>query len=256
MLTAITREVSPRIQDCALTFLNREPIDLQKAVEQHRRYKEFLEKMGVNVISLPPEPDLPDSVFVEDTAVIVEEVAVIARMGLAKRRAETRVISSVLAHHRPRKFLKPGATLDGGDCIRIGRRIYVGNSSRTNQEGIAALRQILAPYDYEVRPVEVAGCLHLSTGCSYLGKNTMLVNREWINAGAFEGFEIIDVPKAESWAAAALRMNGIVLLPGGFPRTQAAIEERGFQIRLIDISEFQKAEGGLSCLSLIFRNNS
>jgi len=256
MLTVITRNVSPNLGDCALTYLERNPIDVEKAVEQHRNFVNTLTELGARVINLPAEPNLPDAVFVEDTAVVVDEVAVIARMGLPERRPEAESVASALAHLRRRKFVNRSATLDGGDAIRIDRRLYIGNSTRTGEEGIAELRRILKPYDYDVRPVKVIGCLHLSTGCSYLGRNTILANEKWVDAGAMKKFEIIHVPEAEPWAANTICINDVVLLPSAFPRTRELLESRGFKIRIIDISEFQKAEGGLSCLSLVFRDKN
>ncbi len=250
MPTAFTRQVSHSIGNCELTYLNRVQIDISKAIRQHQSYELFLKQNGVKVISLPPEPALPDAVFIEDTAVVVDELAVIARMGASRRRDEINSLVPVLARHRPLKYLEPPATLEGGDVIRIGRTLYLGESSRTNTEGIAQLRMILAPYGYDVRSVRVNGCLHLSTGCSYLGRNTVLLNRSWIDARPFEWAEIIEVPATEPWAANTLSVGKIVLLPSGYPQTRALVEQRGFQVAILDISEFEKAEAGLTCMSL------
>ena len=147
-------------------------------------------ELGATVIALPAEPDLPDSVFVEDPAVVVDEVAVIARLGAESRRAEAESLAHALAPFRPVQWMKEPATLEGGDVIRIGSTLYVGVSQRTNVDGIAQLADLLAPYGYEVRPVEVRGCLHLKSGACCLGRDTLLVNRDWIDAGAFKDYTV------------------------------------------------------------------
>jgi dimethylargininase len=252
MLTAFTRQVGPDLGDCELTYLSRVEIDVSKASAQHWAYEQCLKLNGVQVIHLPVEPWLPDAVFVEDTAVVVDEIAVVARMGATTRREEVNSLIPMLGRYRSLKFLEPPATLEGGDVIRVGRTLFVGESGRTNAEGIAQLRKVLAPYDYQVRAVKVDGCLHLSTGCSYLGRNTVLLNRSWIDAGPFEWAECIDTPASEPWAANTITVGDVALLPAGYPQTLALLEQRGFRVVTTDISEFEKAEAGLSCLSLIF----
>jgi dimethylargininase len=255
MLTAITRAISPSINDCELTFCERQEIDVAKAVKQHQAYEELLKQLGVRVISLPAEPDLPDAVFVEDAAVIVDEIAVMTLMGAASRRRESESLARILSTYRPLKFMEAPATLDGGDVMRIGRTLFVGASNRTNADGISGLRDILAPYGYEVKAVEVRGCLHLKTGCSYVGQNSILVNRSWVDAAQLEGFDLIDVPATEPTAANALLIEDVVIFPESFPQTIAALEERGFNVRTIDASELGKAEGGVTCSSLIFNSD-
>ena len=255
MLFAITRAVSPSINRCELTFHAKEPIDFAKANAQHEAYEECLRHLGALVVSLPAEPDLPDAVFVEDAAIVVDEVAVIPIMGAASRRAETASIAAALGAYRPLKFLESPATLDGGDVMRIGRTLFVGASRRTNTEGIAQLRAALAPSHYEVNAVEVKRCLHLKSGCSYLGRNSILVNRTWVDVTPFAGFELIDVPATEPGAANALLVADVLIVASAFPETLARLEARGFKARAIDLSEFQKAEGGVTCKSLIFRAN-
>jgi dimethylargininase len=260
MLTAITRQVSPSINRCELTFHAKQPIDVEKAISQHEAYEECLGQVGARVVSLPAEPSLPDAVFVEDAAIVVDEVAVIPIMGAASRRHETESLALALSVYRPLKFMQSPATLDGGDVMRIGRRMFVGASSRTNAEGIAQLRAALAPFDYEVTAVDVRQCLHLKSGCSYVGRNSILVNREWVDVTRLGGFELIDVPLSEPSAANALviesmneSMNAdVVIVPRAFPQTIALLEARGFIVKAIDVSEFQKAEGGVTCKSIIF----
>jgi dimethylargininase len=251
-LTGITREVSPSINNCELSFHARQPIDVAKAVAQHGAYQDCLTELGVAIVSLPAEPELPDAVFVEDPAIVVDEVAVISFMGAPSRRPEARSLADELAHYRPLKFLVEPATLDGGDVMRIGRLVFVGLSQRTNREGIAQLHDILQPYDYQVQPVEVTGCLHLKSACSYIGNNTILVNRSLIDAERFREFELIDVPNEEPAAANALLVRDVVIMPASFPKTRSLLEQRGFRVQTIDLSELQKAEAGVTCTSLIF----
>lgn len=252
MLTAITRQVSESINNCELSFHERQPIDVARAIAQHRAYQQCLGELGVRVVSLPTERDLPDCVFVEDPAVVVDEIAVISVMGAARRRPEAESLAAALSDYRDLKFLREPATLDGGDVMRVGRTLFVGVSRRTNREAVTQLSDILRPYDYKVKTVEVIGCLHLKSACSYIGMNTVLVNRAWVNAEELRQFELIDVPAGEPNAANALVVNDSVVLPSSFPRTLALLEQRKFRVRTIDVSELQKAESGVTCMSLIF----
>lgn len=252
MLSALTRGVSPSIGDCKLTFMEREPVNVAVATRQHEAYTQCLNKMGVQVMSLELLSEAPDAVFIQDTAIVVDEVAVVATMGAACRTNEVESVAEVLSWHRSLKRLLPTATLEGGDVVRVGRTLYVGVSGRTNHEGIKQLSDILAPYDYQVRPVGVRGCLHLSTGCSYLGHGQMLLNPVWVDADSFGEFEILEVPETESWAANTIAVDDTVLMASAFERTCALVESRGFKVIATDISELQKAEGALTCMSLMF----
>jgi dimethylargininase len=254
MLTAITRRVSPCIHKCELTYLTRRPIDIERAREQQQAYERLLSDLGLHVISLPAEEELPDAVFVEDTAVITDEVAVVTTMGCAARRREVDSISPLLEKYRLLKSINGTGVLEGGDVVRVGRTLFVGVSTRTNVNGIAQLREIVTPYDYEVRPVEVKDCLHLSTGCGFIGQNTILANPSWVDLSPFEGFEIINVPPSEPWGANARTLADHVLISAASPQTVARVSERGFRVLPVDISEFEKAEGGLTCMSLIFNS--
>ena len=254
MLTAITREVSESINDCELSFHARQPIDVAKAIAQHKAYQDCLAELGVQIVSLPAEPKLPDAVFVEDPAVVVDEVAVIPIMGTPNRRPEAHSLTDALSRYRPLRFLREPATLDGGDVLRVGRRIFAGISQRTNRQGIAQLRGVLGAFDYQVQPVEVRGCLHLKSACSYIGSDTVLINRSWIDPEALRGFELIDVPDEEPAAANALLIKDVVIIPASFPQTRALLKQRGFRVRTIDLSELQKAEAGVTCTSLILNH--
>ena len=252
MLTAITRAVSPAIVHCELSFIDRKPIDLAVAQKQHHAYENLLGKLGARVISLPAEPALPDSMFVEDPAIVLDELAVILPLGTETRRREAQSLAHALARFRKLEYVSIPGTLEGGDVLRIGRKLFVGLTKRSNAEGIGQLAAILAPYDYEVIAVPVSGCLHLKSAVTHLGGNTLLANRTWFDAAPLAGHEWIDVDPAEPHAANALALGGTIIFPASFPRTRARIEARGFSVASIDISELQKAESGLTCSSLLF----
>ena len=254
MLTAITRRVSPCIGKCELTYLTRRPIDVRRARQQQQAYERLLSDLGLHVISLPAEQELPDAVFVEDTAVVTDEVAVVTTMGCTARRREVDSISPVLEKYRLLQSINGAGVLEGGDVVQVGRTLFVGISTRTNVNGISQLSRIVTPYGYEVRPVQVKGCLHLSTGCGFIGRNTILANPSWVDLSPFEGFEIINVSPSEPWSANGLTLADHVLISAASPQTAARVRERGFRVLTVDISEFEKAEGGLTCLTLIFKS--
>ncbi|MGV8039981.1 MAG: dimethylarginine dimethylaminohydrolase family protein [Thermoanaerobaculaceae bacterium] len=254
MPLAITRQVSPSITRCELTHLDREPIDVERALAQHRRYEHTLEVLGYEVLSLPADGDLPDCVFVEDTAVVVDELAVISRPGAESRRAETAAVAEALAERRPlARIVEPG-TLDGGDVLRVGRRVFVGLTGRTNEEGIAQLRAALAPYGYAVTAVAVGGCLHLKTAVTQVASETVLLNREWVDPSAFTQYETIDVDQAEPSAANTLMVNGTVLVASAYPRTAARLEKAGLVLVRLEMTELAKAEGALTCCSILLND--
>ena len=254
MLTAITRAVSPAIGRCELTHLERRPIDAAQAEQQHRAYEECLSELGARVISLAAEPSLPDSVFVEDPALVLDEVAVITRMGAASRRDEALSLAEALSHFRPLRYLSEPATLEGGDVMRIESTLFVGASARTNAAGIEQLGRELTPLGYTVVPVAVYGCLHLKSACTYLGGDTLLVNREWIDLAPLHQFRMVDVAPGEPWAGNTLTIGGTVLIPSAFPATGEILEKAGYRVRTLDISELMKAEAALTCSSLIFES--
>jgi dimethylargininase len=256
MLTALTRAVSPSMGSCELTYLARQQIDIVKAVEQHDRYKQCLADLGVRVVALPAEPAMPDAVFVEDPVVVVDEVAVIARTGAESRRQEAAGLAEALAPFRPVRHMREPATLEGGDVLRVGSDVFVGLSPRTNQAGVAQLAAEIAPLGYAVRPVPVRGALHFKTACSDVGDGTLLVNRAWTDAATLGGYKLIDVAEDEPWAANALRIGETILMPAGFPRTEAILRRAGFQVQALDVSELQKAEGSVTCLSVIFESGA
>ncbi len=252
MLTAITRKVSSSLANCELSFIERRPIDMEKARAQHHAYEVLLEKLGANVISLSEERDLPDSMFVEDPAIVLEEVAVICTLGTETRRKESASVAAALERYRKVVNVRLPGTLEGGDVLRIGKKIFVGLTERSNAEGIRQLAVIAGQYGYDVTAVPVTGCLHLKSAVTLLGRNVLLGNREWFHWQRFEGFDWVDVDPAEPHAGNALAIGEAIVFPASFPKTRARIEAKGFRVEPLDISELQKAESGLTCSSLIF----
>jgi dimethylargininase len=250
---AITRDISPAIAQCELTHLDRVPIELETARRQHEAYERALSGAGCTVHRLAGGDDMPDSVFIEDTAVVFGQLAIVARPGAESRRIETGPVASVLAHHRTVHRIEPPGTLDGGDVLVVGRRVFVGASARTNAEGIEQMRRILAPHGYSVDAVEVHGCLHLKSAASAVAAGKLLINRDWTDSSRFAGFELIDVDPSEPFAANALPIGDTVLYARQFPLTRRRLDDRGVNVRTIDMSELAKAEGGVTCCSLIIQ---
>src|SRR5260221_7687345 len=211
MLTAITRAVSPAIVHCELSFIDRKPIDLAIAQQQHHAYEKLLGKLGVRVISLPAEPALPDSMFVEDPAIVLDELAVILPLGTESRRAEAASIAQALAEFRKLARVELPGQVEGGDILRVGRRLFAGLSNRTNAEGIRELASILAPYGYEVISVAVTGCLHLKSAVTYIGRDTLLANRAWFDTKPIAGSEWIEFAPDEPHTANALANCGTAM---------------------------------------------
>jgi dimethylargininase len=252
MLTAITREVSPSLADCELSFVDRSPIDLARANAQHRAYQQALAALGCDVKVLAAEPAYPDAVFVEDVAVVVDEVAVMTRPGAESRRGEGPSVARVLAAYRELRAIEAPGTLDGGDVLRIGRRVYVGESARSNADGIAQLRVILGAHGYTVHGVPIRGCLHLKSAVTALADDIVLLQSEWVDRAAFAGYRLIEVDPAEEHAANVLRIGDRVISPACFPRTHERIRAAGIEVVAVDVSELQKAEGAVTCCSLVF----
>ena len=252
MLTAITRAVSPAIVHCEISFIDRKPIDLAIAQDQHRSYETLLKKLGARVLSLPAEPALPDSMFVEDPAIVLDELAVILPLGTESRRPEASSLANALSSFRKLSYVTLPGTLEGGDVLRIGRKLFVGLTHRSNAEGIRQLAAILAPHNYEVIAVPVTGCLHLKSAVTHIGGNTLLANRSWFDTAPFAAYDWIDVDPAEPHAANALAFGGTIIFPASFSLTHARLQGKDFHVTPIDISELQKAESGLTCSSLLF----
>jgi dimethylargininase len=230
----------------------RAPIDYAKAVEQHRAYESLLEHFGAKILSLPTEPALADSMFVEDPAIVLDELAVIFPLGSESRRAEAASIAKALAPFRELHHVSLPGTVEGGDILRIGKQLFAGLSKRTNAEGVRQLRAIVEKYHYTVTEVPVTGCLHLKSAVTSVGRNTLLGNRSWFDSSRISGYQWIDVDGEEPHAANALTLGNSVILPASFPLTRARLEAQGFKVLPLDISELQKAESGLTCSSLLF----
>jgi dimethylargininase len=245
---AITRALPASINRCELTYHDRVPIDLARARAQHAEYQRVLARHGYEVIELAEEPELPDSVFVEDAAVVIDECAIITRPGAASRRGEIPSIRDALARFRELHEIREPGTLDGGDVLRLGRRMFVGLSTRTNQDGIEQLRNIVRPYDYEVVAVEVRGSLHLKSAVTEVADDLLVIDTEVIDPAIF-GARYIEVAAN---AANMLRVNGGVLCPPTAVSAVAQLEAKGVRVEVVDNSELAKAEGGLTCCSLLF----
>jgi dimethylargininase len=249
---ALTRGVSPAIARCELTFLEREPIDYARAVAQHGAYVRLLEDLGLRVVPLEADEELPDCCFVEDIAIVLDEVAVLTRPGAPSRRGETAAVAAALQAYRPIVRLEEPARIDGGDVLVLERRLFVGLSNRTDAAGHQALAQALRPFDYEVVPVRMEGCLHLKTAVTAATVDILVVNPQWVDLAPFHGLETITVAPGEPGAANVLSVGAAVITAEGFPRTAQRLRGRGLDVRTVDVSEFQKAEGGVTCKSLVF----
>lgn len=256
MLIAITRDVSPTIADCELTFIDRQPIDIGVARRQLEDYRAALERCGVRVKRLAAEDRYPDSCFVEDTAIVVEEIAVIASMGAESRRGETPAIEAELAPHRKIARISLPGTIDGGDVLRVGRKVLVGLSTRTNESGFQQLAGILEPVGYEVVPVRTTESLHFKSDCTSIDDRTLVVNRDRINVDDLAGFGIVFTCDDEPGAANVLRVNERLFVQAGCPRTMERLRSVHPRVASLDTSEFHKAEAALTCLSIIFKADS
>jgi len=253
MLMALTREISPTLESCELTHVPRVPINLERARAQHAAYEWALVEEGCTIRRLDAGPDMPDSVFIEDIAVVLDEGAVVCRPGAASRRLETTgVIEALVRHGRPLQQIQAPGTLDGGDVLVIGRDVFVGASARTNRPAIDQLSGMLGAVGYTVRAVPVRGCLHLKSAATAVAPDTLLINRACVPAEAFRGLSLIDVDPAEPHAANGLTIGDVVIYPTSFPRTRERLERRGLRVRPVEVDELQKAEGAVTCCSLIF----
>jgi dimethylargininase len=253
MWIAVTREVSPALASCELSHIPRSPIDATRAGRQHDEYQRALEALGCRLDVLPAEPLLPDSVFVEDVAIVLDEVAVLTRPGALSRRAEVASVAAVLRGYRPVLTIDAPGTLDGGDVLRLGRTLYVGQSARSNAEGIAQLGELLVSHGYAVQGVPTRGCLHLKSAVTQLADDTLLLQPKWLDRELFADFRIIEVDPTEPHAANVLRIGDALVMPASFPRTQQRLIDAGFNVVAVDVSELQKAEGAVTCCSLVFR---
>jgi dimethylargininase len=284
MLVAITRQVSGSLAACELTHLTRVAIDLPLAELQHRRYQNALESLGCRIVALAAADDLPDAVFVEDAAIVLDELAIVTRPGAESRRAETASVADALRAFRTVAQVEAPGTLDGGDVLRLGRRVYVGTSRRSSQSGIAQLAALVEPHGYAVTSVPVSGCLHLKSAVTEIAPGLILVNPAWVDPAVFSEVDAVAIDPSEPCAANALLVrtaagarpsgdaagdsrgrvaavvardigptDGVAIYPSSFPRTRRMLEARGIQLEIVDVSELQKAEGAVTCCSLVFQ---
>lgn len=251
MPTALTRPISPKLADCELTHLERNPIDINLAEEQHHLYEQSLKKMGYSVHRLPETPDLPDSVFVEDTAVVFPELAIIARPGAESRRPETDSMAQILKEYRELKTIDAPGTLDGGDVFVLDKQVFVGLSQRTNGEGVRQMDEILRPHGYRVTRIPVRHCLHLKTAVTRIDDDLLLINPEWLDPAHFPGFHCEPVHPDEPYGTNVMRRGNLALTTTTFPHTAEWLAGRGYDLIVIDQSELAKAEAGLTCSSVI-----
>jgi dimethylargininase len=252
MQIAITREVSPAIARCELTYQERVAIDYALACRQHDTYCRALAGLGCRVITLPAEPDLPDSVFVEDVALVLDEIAILTHPGAPSRRAEVERIRPALAPYRHLECIQAPATLDGGDILRIERTIYVGQSGRSSQAAIDQLAGLARPYGYTVQGVTLTGCLHLKSAITQVAPGIVLLNPRWVDPAVFSAYRRLEIDPAEPHAANVLMLEQGLIYPTSFQRTLERLEMEGLRVMATDVSEMQKAEGAVTCCSLVF----
>jgi dimethylargininase len=249
-MIALTRGVSPTLAACELTHLQRTSIDVDRAAAQHAAYEAELVAAGCKVVPVPSAPELPDAVFVEDTAVALPEVAVLARPGAASRRPEVAPVADVISGFRPVVGIRAPGTLDGGDVLVMGRMVFVGATPRSNREGAAQLSELLAPWGYTVRRLAVDGCLHLKTAVTRVDDETVLLNPEWVEPDRFAGYRVLRVDRREPYAANVLAVGDRILVSADTPRTRDRLAGLGRVVGL-DVSELAKAEAGLTCCCIL-----
>jgi dimethylargininase len=252
-MLALTRPVPASIVNCELTHLERLPIDVAAAVRQHSEYEETLRSLACEVRQLPGLPQHPDSVFIEDTAVVLDECAIITRPGAESRRGEVDGVADALRPLRRLYHIEAPGTLDGGDVLRVGRHVYVGASTRSNDDGARQLADAVAAYGYAVKQVSMRGCLHLKTAASALPDESLLLDPRCVDVNGFDGIGVIGVHQDEPQAANVLFVGDVIVLPASAPRTREALDAAGYRTLAIDASELAKAEGGLTCCSLLLR---
>jgi dimethylargininase len=246
---AIVRPVPNSYDRCVRT--NVERIDVALAKKQHNEYCRTLQELGLKLIWVKGDDSLPDSCFVEDTAIIIKEKAIICNMKVKSRAQEVVEVAKVLEKLKEIYYIRPPATIDGGDVLKIENRIFVGLSERTNLHAIRQLKRILKWCDLEIVPVKVQNVLHLKSACTHLGNRHVTLSKGHFNVDLLRDYEKIVVPKGEEYAADCLAVNGKVLMAKGYPKTKRMIENAGFPVKELDMSEFRKGEGALTCLSII-----
>ncbi|MDA7980144.1 MAG: arginine deiminase family protein [Pirellulales bacterium] len=242
---------SAKLQLGERMFVDRAVLDFDRAAQQHEAYCRVLTDCGANVVSLDVNADLPDSVFIEDTTVVVDRIAILMSMGAFSRQDEPAGLTATLKQYRDVEEINLPARIEGGDVLRVGRRLFVGLSQRTDKAGVEALAEIATRFGYQITPVPVRGCLHLKTACTALPDGRLLVNPNWLDVNALGRWDLIEIPADEPWGANVLPVHETVILPAAHVNTANLVDSLGFAVQLVEISEFAKAEGGVTCLSLL-----
>jgi dimethylargininase len=250
-LLALTRDISPAIEHCELTHLERVTIDVDRARAQHTEYESALRELGCEVRRLPTTDDMPDSVFIEDTAVVLDELAVITRPGAESRRRETAAVAEAVRSHRPVVAILSPGTMDGGDVMIAGQRIFVGVGHRSNDAGVRQLRSMVGTQGYTVEAVEFDGCLHLKSAATVVADDLVLINPAWVDARRFAPMRVIEIDPTEPYAANVLRVGDTLIYSDQHVRTRQRLEAAGLTIRTVPADELAKAEGAVTCCSLI-----
>jgi len=247
---AVVRPVPDSYSHCVRT--NVEEIDVELAKIQHAEYCEALKRLGLELIWVEEDNTLPDSCFVEDTAVILGKKAVICKTKVKSRAREVFGVAKVLERLKQVRYIKKPAFIDGGDVLKIEDKVFVGLSDRTNVNAVGQIGRILKGSSLSVVPVRVRYVLHLKSACTYLGKDYVILSKRNFDTGILSGLRKIVVLKGEEYAADCLAVNGTVLVAKGYPRTKRLIEKEGFPVEELEMSEFRKGEGALTCLSIIW----
>jgi dimethylargininase len=247
---AVVRPVPDSYDHCVRT--NTEKIDIALAKTQHAEYCKALQKLGLELIWIKGDTTLPDSCFVEDTAVILGEKAIICNMKTKSRAKEVVEVAKVLEKLKETYYIKPPATIDGGDVLKIQDKVFVGLSARTNLHATRQFRKILENSNFEIVPVTIHNVLHLKSACTYLGNNYVIVSKGHFDTAILRDYKKIVVARGEEYAADCLAINGTVLMAKGFPKTKKLIEKEGFFVKELETSEFRKGDGALTCLSILW----
>ncbi|MFX1420116.1 MAG: dimethylarginine dimethylaminohydrolase family protein [Promethearchaeota archaeon] len=249
---AIVRKPGKNFQE-GITSSNLGKPDYNKVLIQHSNYIKALKNCGLNIIYLDADEKFPDSTFVEDTAVVNKDVAIITNLGAPSRKGEEFEIKKSLERFYDNiEYIKNPGTLEGGDILKIENQYYIGLSKRTNKEGARQLAAIVKKYGFSCSTVRLLDFLHLKTGMAYIGDNNLVVSREFIGNPIFKEYNLIKVDKDESYAANCIRINNYILIARGFEKLKNSISNLGYKILQIDMSEFRKLDGGISCLSIRF----
>lgn len=247
---AVVRPVPDSYDHCVRT--NAEKIDVSLVKSQHTEYCRALQKLGLELIWIEGDNTLPDSCFVEDTAVVLGEKAIICNMKIKSRVKEVVEVAKVLEKLKETYYIKPPATIDGGDVLKIEDKVFVGLSARTSIHITSQLRKILEDSDFEIVPVTIHNVLHLKSACTYLGNNCVILSKGHFDIDILRNYKKIVVPRGEEYAADCLAINGTVLMAKGYPKTKKLVEREGFFVKELEMSEFRKGEGALTCLSIIW----